>query len=195
MQWTQLLIRKGWHVLRFDFFGTGDSAGMHEEATLGKWRRNIAMAVGELRERMGQGEIVLAGCRLGASLALLEALDRQEINRAIVWAPVVNGSNYLTEIQQHQVELLAPVVDRLGEKIGPTEIMGTQYSPQLLDELRAFDLSTELENKSLNRLLIGGTDGGEEQYGFWRKSNHPHSAIVPHKQLKTIVQWLEEVSV
>jgi len=45
-----LLAREGFHVLRFDYYATGDSAGESSEGSLSEWRANIVTARDDLRE-------------------------------------------------------------------------------------------------------------------------------------------------
>ena len=40
----------GFHTLRFDYFGTGDSAGEMEDADLGVWEDDIETAIEELKK-------------------------------------------------------------------------------------------------------------------------------------------------
>src|ERR1700690_929523 len=45
-----MLAREGFHVLRFDWSGTGDSWGSAEDGTLEGWVDDVALAVQELRD-------------------------------------------------------------------------------------------------------------------------------------------------
>src|ERR1044071_4528450 len=62
-----LLARDGFHVLRFDYYGTGDSAGESREGTLAEWRENLVAAVKDLEECSGVAKVSLLGFRLGAA--------------------------------------------------------------------------------------------------------------------------------
>jgi alpha/beta superfamily hydrolase len=64
-----LLSQRGFHVLRFDYYATGDSAGESSEAALGTWSRDIGLAASELRDVAGVGTVSAVGLRLGATLA------------------------------------------------------------------------------------------------------------------------------
>ena len=63
------LAAQGWHVLRFDYFGTGDSAGEFDEADLTGWEADIEQALDELLDMAGARKVALVGLRLGATLA------------------------------------------------------------------------------------------------------------------------------
>src|SRR4051812_49516631 len=63
------LSRAGLHVLRFDYYGTGDSAGELEEGTLSGWEGDIRTALEELAETSQSRALSLVGLGLGGALA------------------------------------------------------------------------------------------------------------------------------
>jgi pimeloyl-ACP methyl ester carboxylesterase len=67
------LAAAGLPVLRFDYPGTGDSAGDEEPGRLGGWIASIRDAGEWLRVRAGVREVALCGFRLGADLAAAAA--------------------------------------------------------------------------------------------------------------------------
>jgi pimeloyl-ACP methyl ester carboxylesterase len=84
------LVRAGFHVLRFDYFGTGDSYGDTGEGDLASWCEDIETAIEELKDMTGATKINLAGLRLGANLSARVAAHRpKEINKLILWEPLV----------------------------------------------------------------------------------------------------------
>jgi pimeloyl-ACP methyl ester carboxylesterase len=83
------LVRTGFHVLRFDYFGTGDSYGETGEADLAGCCEDIETAIEELKDITGVTKVNLAGLRLGANLSALVAAYRpKEISKLILWEPV-----------------------------------------------------------------------------------------------------------
>ena len=64
-----MLAASGWDTLRFDYYGTGDSAGDLIEANLGGWEKDIEWAIEEARATSGANRVALIGLRLGANLA------------------------------------------------------------------------------------------------------------------------------
>lgn len=97
-QLSLLLSRAGFHVFRFDYFGTGDSAGDGEEALLEQWLEDVTIAIEELKDTTGVEKVSLIGLRLGAALAALAAEGREDIERIVLWDPVVSGSDYVDEL-------------------------------------------------------------------------------------------------
>jgi uncharacterized protein len=83
------LVRAGFHVLRFDYFGTGDSYGDTGEGDLAGWCGDIETAIEELKDITGANNVNLIGLRLGANLsAQVAAHHPKEINKLILWEPL-----------------------------------------------------------------------------------------------------------
>jgi uncharacterized protein len=97
-QLTMALARAGYHALRFDYFGTGDSAGAGEEVTVEQWLEDIAVAADELKETSGVPRVSLVGLRLGATLAAHVATTRSDVDDLVLWDPVVAASRYVDEL-------------------------------------------------------------------------------------------------
>ena len=72
-QLASMLAKGGLHVLRFDYFGTGDSAGGCGEGSVAQWLSDIFTAAEELSDTAGVKEISLAGLRFGGTLATMAA--------------------------------------------------------------------------------------------------------------------------
>ncbi len=104
-QLTTLLTRAGHPVLRFDYGGTGDSAGEGRDQRLEDWVGDVAMAVEELQDTAGIEEVTLVGLRLGALLAVEAARGGEggggvggSVRRLVLWDPVAEGDAWLHEI-------------------------------------------------------------------------------------------------
>ena len=59
----------GFHTLRFDFYGTGDSGGEPTDVDLAGWEADLETAIEELTEITGLSKVTLIGLRLGAVVA------------------------------------------------------------------------------------------------------------------------------
>ncbi len=99
-QLSKMLSAAGFHTLRFDYFGTGDSDGDTVAGDLRGWETDIQAAVDELKDTTDSTRVSLVGLRLGATLAAsLGARVGAEINSLVLWDPIVSGIEYLAEMQ------------------------------------------------------------------------------------------------
>ena len=104
---AERLARAGVPVLRFDYFGTGDSPGEDADGEFEGWRRDVCAAHEELRRRTGARRIVWLGARLGATLAVLAARSgRCDPARLLLWDPIVSGPAYLKHMRECHVDAL-----------------------------------------------------------------------------------------
>src|SRR5260221_4633500 len=69
------LAEAGFPVLRFDYYGCGDSSGNTEDASILQWSADISAAISELRRRTGLFRVCMVGLRLGGALATLVAAE------------------------------------------------------------------------------------------------------------------------
>lgn len=144
------LARDGFHVLRFDWFGVGDSAGTLEDATLDHFVEDAATAASELRDMTGIRRVSVVGLRLGAAFAALAAPDIDPY-AVVFWDPVVDGVTYFQRLSRLQQELLAdpkrfwwawPMPAReLVAKVRPQSAPQRQSGP---DELVGFRVPASL---------------------------------------------------
>lgn len=93
------LAENGCHVLRFDWFATGDSFGDPVSADLRGWIGDVTAAIEELKDMTGVPRVSLVGARLGASLALSATVKRRDVESVVLWDPVVSGREYLAELR------------------------------------------------------------------------------------------------
>jgi pimeloyl-ACP methyl ester carboxylesterase len=71
---------RGLPMLRFDYSGTGSSAGAFEDGTLERWTDEATLAL----DRLTEGPVVLVGSSMGGWIALHLALRRPERVGALV---------------------------------------------------------------------------------------------------------------
>lgn len=146
----------GFHCLRFDYFGTGDSAGDTTEGDLKGWEADIESAIEELQETTGGAEVSLVGLRLGATLAaFVAAKQRGAIETLVLWDPVVSGEEYLQGL--HVASALMPrrqPAARPAESGGGHEILGFPLPASLAREFQAIDLSALLPLLPARMLIL-----------------------------------------
>lgn len=149
---SEQLEQSGFTVLRFDYGGTGDSAGGEAEASISAWISDIEGASRELARAAPGTQLVMVGLRLGATLAALATARRVVRARQLVlWDPVVDGLTYLRELadshRRFMTEELRPIEwqDKLAvDSDGiPREALGMPLA-ELAKELRTVSLVNEL---------------------------------------------------
>jgi pimeloyl-ACP methyl ester carboxylesterase len=97
--WAESLAGEGFPTLRFDYDGTGNSAGSDfDPDRVGAWITSIEDAAEELRARSGVQRIVLVGVRLGGTLALAAA-KRAGAETLILVAPHASGRLHARELR------------------------------------------------------------------------------------------------
>lgn len=103
-QLAQALAEEGMAVLRFDYHGTGDSAGDSAEVDWERCISDATAAAAELRRRAGVDRIVAFGARLGGSVAL-SAARQARFSEVIAWDPVLDGDQYVARLDTMQAAL------------------------------------------------------------------------------------------
>lgn len=88
----------GRQVLRFDCRGNGDSGGEFSASSLQSNLADIHAAIDEVVAGSPTGRVTLVGVRLGASEAALVAARRADVDRLVLWAPVVNVKRYMQDL-------------------------------------------------------------------------------------------------
>ncbi len=112
------LAARGYHVLRFDYMGHGDSDGDFEHVSITSQLGDVGCAAARLKEEIGPaGRIGLIGLRLGALLSAVHASDDPSVERLILWDPVTDGARYMQEV------LLANLAT---QAVGQREIRSTR---------------------------------------------------------------------
>lgn len=89
VQFARRLAERGHSVLRFDYAGYGDSEGDFAEASPSTMQADIEAAMEELGRRSGTKSFALVGLRLGATLASRVAAARSDVERLVLWEPLV----------------------------------------------------------------------------------------------------------
>lgn len=145
-----LLAAGGCDTLRFDYYGTGDSAGDMPEATLQGWELDIDEAINELRDISGANRVGLVGLRLGGTLAAKAAARRRrDISALVLWDPVVSGSQYVEELflaaqsREHQAERPR---QRSVEEGGGHELLGFRLPAAFAKALGNLELASVVKD-------------------------------------------------
>jgi len=201
----------GFPVLRFDYYGCGDSSGSREDGTILQWLEDISTAISEVRRRMAVVQVCLIGLRLGGTLAMNAAAERTDLESMILWDPVVSGKGYLHGLLRLQKEMLRfrPKPSTAQEPQGYLDVLGFPLSRSFRAELEKIDLSPIAGGPAKNILVIQSGQMSSEvnlekhfcktearlvEYQrfdapqIWRPTSDG-SLLVPSQILHSIVSW------
>lgn len=200
------LARSGFPVMRFDYHGTGDSAGSDEDADrVATWRANICDAGSWLREHQGCRRISLIGVRLGAVLAT-QVAESAEVDGLLLWEPVVKGRAYVRQMKT--LSLTATDSDRSpGESADGIEAAGFVLTEETLATLTQLDL-LQCRPRCRRALIVVRDDMPADtrllehfeglgiearqtaQPGYADMMAEPHYTRVPAEAIACAVDWL-----
>lgn len=201
---------RGLPAIRFDYDGTGDSAGTDRDpGRVAAWLTSIGEAIGELRRRTGVERVHLLGLRLGGALAALVAAGRDDVAGLVAIAPTVSGKQWLREVDALQLAMRtgdappgAVIEQGIGESAGFVITAETRASLAALDLLalprapaatvlligRAELPASDRWAKSLTAL--GATVDQRSLHGYTEMMLDPHEAIVPEEMILAVGGWL-----
>jgi alpha-beta hydrolase superfamily lysophospholipase len=93
------LAHAGIACFRFDYHGTGDSAGVDEDSSrVSSWLESINQAIFQMKALSLCHEVGLIGFRIGATLATVIA-ETTDLSCMVLWAPCIRGRNYIREMK------------------------------------------------------------------------------------------------
>jgi uncharacterized protein len=208
------LAEKGFPVLRFDYFGCGDSSGDAEEGRISQWLEDVSQAVLEIKRRTSLWRFCLVGLRLGASLALMTATRRNDIQNLVLWDPVVKGRDYLDGLISLENEMLRFRPKHNGKKVPawPKDIVGFPIGSDLYEDIGNIDLLA-IPRKPADNILIVETERAPiqndlkvalEQAGTPSSFKHVDarpvwlpavngSLLVPDPVLQAVTSWIGRI--
>ena len=193
-------------TLRFDYDGTGDSAGADEDpGRLAAWLSSIREAMAQVRRLSGCREMGLAGLRIGATLAALTSVDA-EISTLALWAPCTRGRAYVRELKAMQRTASTPFRTELTEA-GDLEAGGFVYTEQTQRELSGLNLES-VAPKAKRILIVSRADLAEDPSlrvtwsqgglrveqrtlpGYSDMMAEPQDTKVPHAAIGELATWV-----
>ena len=138
------LAATGLPTMRFDFFGTGDSAGDSDQVDFTSMCFDLEIATSALRLETGVERVAVIAWR-GASLPVTRWLrEGGHAALVILWEPVLDGSSWLMELEcQDAAERCSPDRYRLRRRpVEPSadqQLMGMAVSPRLRSDIAGMD--------------------------------------------------------
>lgn len=193
------LSERGFHVLRFDYSGTGDSWGDTTDAKVDQWQSDVALAIDEIRGMSAQQTVSLIGLRVGALVASAAARRRRDIDRIVMWDPIVDGPRWVRDLNAQREYRNVPggAAVEFGQRV---------VSPGLVEYFRSIGPAT-YQLAAVDTLLLhteSGTAGDphplstapEITYRLvddaapWQADTSIWTGLVPAKAVGSIVDWM-----
>lgn len=143
---ARLLVRLGHPVLRFDYFGTGNSSGSFEQISMETLHRDIEGARTSLERSGGWSRFGLIGARFGGALALHFCACSSRISEVIIWDPVLDLCRYVENqfvkkallnaklAGEHRLSSRSSLNDELDRQ-GKIDLGGCTFSRRFFTEL------------------------------------------------------------
>lgn len=210
-QIAMLLAKKGFHVLRFDYRGTGDSSCDMEDVKADDWLADIDIAIEELKDMSGVEEIALIGLRLGGLLAATVSTRRQDVSSLVVWDSINSGKEYENELRDeinNRDEVVDLDQDNFIDASGVIHFNGFPLTPHFLAGLGSLDLLQSMpaaekilqvvsnENNRFEQLKNAWSKLNAYEYdhaespGDWNYVDDYGGVLLPQPVIKSIVDWL-----
>ena len=200
------LAAEGFCVVRFDYDGTGDSAGGGAEARLAAWTATARSALSLLR-RHAPSDVCLVGMRLGGTFAAMVADLDGAVDQLVLWDPCASGRSFLAE--QRALQRLSGGkrgVDREGYLESP----GFVYEPATVEDIDTMHIPRHISPLSRRVLVLTRDDrpadaslhepslAGETLTHGVAAGQHELLDLVPPNQqlplstIRRIVTWLSQ---
>ena len=209
-----LLSQEGYHVLRFDYYGTGDSAGEDHEVTLEGSLSDIATAIQELKDLSGTDQVSVIGLRVGGALATRAAQKwPDDISSLVLWDPILKGADYLQELytldDSMRIPGVGPAAQIAPERGGGREVMGFPVTDALASEFSALNVVSTISELEIPVFMVAirpvpgqaelaqdlsSRDGSGfeliDDHPVWHEEWPDNVGVIPISVLNRIVLWM-----
>jgi alpha-beta hydrolase superfamily lysophospholipase len=205
------LARAGFVALRFDYDGTGDSAGrMIDDGRVGAWSSSVVAAVALLRGA-GLPRLALVGMRLGATLAAVAASEVGGVDDLVLWDPIRTGRMFVRQ-QQALASLSHQLAGEDTLPAGWVEAPAWVFAAETVAELGQLDMTKTTGTLAGRTLVLTRPDRPDDEklrarFGdpgvAWRSATDqaalidaiPSQNAVPRAAIADIVDWLGEADI
>jgi pimeloyl-ACP methyl ester carboxylesterase len=207
------LARAGFHVLRFDYAGTGDSSGDLDRVSISQWVTDVIAAVDQIRS-LGPTSVALVGFRLGATLAATASAEIGRVARLVLWDPVIHGSEYVSSLQARHRDWFQDLVKQLPRSRQfehEDDLLGFRFTESFRKDLERLNLQSMAVNPARDILLISSRENSAhtqlaqrlrelgatvdvktvEDLMIWSMVPGMQVGLVPNRVLTEIDHWLQ----
>lgn len=214
------LAKKGYHVLRFDYAGTGQSIGESDLLSAKSMILDIESAINELKSGASLENLNIIGLRYGATVATLLG-SKNLIDSLVLWSPIINGETYLKELtginkfyNKNWTNIYNEDIIQEKRDGDLFESMGFKYSSNILRDIKSvlmekskFSINTkvlvlnEKNNKDFRNIACNLKDSNPkitfdilDHERFWLKNeDEKEKSLIPISDLNKIIKWFENI--
>ena len=208
-QLATMLSKLGFHVLRFDYSGTGDSHGDMEDASFDDWIKDTTVAADELKAMVNCDNLFVVGSRLGATVAS-QLASIKPISKLVLWEPFADSSMWTDELLtliDHN-----PTQSNYRDGMGGLHINGFHFTEKFCNSLhnKALDHNS-WQDKRIQVLIVSANDSIEHKtltailqdqgtnctfrhvqcLDDWNQLDKLGGLFFPQDTLRTITDWFE----
>lgn len=208
-QLATMLSKLGFHILRFDYSGTGDSHGEMDDANFNDWAKDTAIAADELKSMANIDTLFVVGSRLGATVAS-ELASIVPVSKLVLWEPFAESNMWTSEL----LRLIDtnPSQSNFRDGLGGLHINGFHFTEKFCDSLsnKALENYSWLDAKiqvlivsanestdhkkltiSLQNRGVNSTFKQVQCLDDWNQLDKLGGLFLPQDTLHTISDWLE----
>jgi len=189
------LAKVGFHCLRFDWFGVGDSAGSLAEASLQRWQENAVLAAQELRDVARVRRISLVGLRLGATIAAMAAKRIAPVT-LVLWDPILDGAQYVADLRSLHETLASDSARYWNPRprhAAGSELVGFDFGARLLAEIGCVDSAMVADLPQTKVHLLCSSPASEIERFERRLREANHDVRLTHSELRA--RWTSNEAV
>jgi hypothetical protein len=207
---ARALAARGAAVMRFDYFGQGESDGDFESSTIRSRVENALFAWRFLADCSGFSPAMI-GVRLGGLIAVAAALQLAVDLDVVLWDPVIDPMAYLNDLLRVNLagqmiaygktvrdrnQLIADA--RAGNSVS---VNGYALADDFITELASFDARAAMKHWGRRGLILTSrsldpqvgalpawTSKRVQSAAFWKEPKHYSTAPLPH--LDPTMEWL-----
>lgn len=204
------LAKAGFHVFRFDYFGTGDSSGDGENFCLAQGAVDTGQAIEELQDMADVDTVALFGLRLGGTVAAQVAAQHEAVTHLVLWDAIGDGAAYLQELQAEAKVTTGAGGRSEASVLSTFGVMGYPVPPAMQRELAALTFGDVGRATTVRTLVVSDSDTTEAGAlaawcrgrewatdtlvaplpGKWGEVDNWGSAMIPQEAMQAIVSWM-----
>ena len=197
---SRKLCSEGYAVIRFDCYGSGESGGKFEDATISSEIRDLRDVI-KFVKRKGYSEIALVGLSMGSTVAI-KACDKS-IKTIILWSPPFDHRPFYKEYK--------PEMERQGFVIRERRLTGelVKVGKKMWKEFGSINLGSDIRAMKCPVLVVYGAKDEVVRYSIVKKyfrnfhcikklsviKGGDHNFLLKRAEKKVIsktVQWIKK---